>query len=652
MAKKENVGGKIQIDRESPEFKARVQRFRESRQKRKEETGDTFGGRAKRAFGERLLGSYGLGKEHFTEGGFVRGKLGLFAEAINNRPDPQATPDMEKAKTESNKSNPNISSLINQLELILEVAKRVGVVTTAQQRSYQQQTTSSTRQSRERSMEGNIASLLASMMGTGTSFDPLTTEMGTLVEKIKPLQDALEEQTKQAQEAYNNRGFKERLADRYGLGDEYRDYDKRKQARQSRVKTKPGFKMTRTRTGQTRFVGPDGRFVSRAAAVADAVPTRMQRATSAVRSGGAGLLNLAKRSVSSARNAATATRVGGSRIATGTSRSIASIVGKGMKAASATASATKSVSATVVKRIAGPIISKAIGSTALKSIPIIGTAIGGLFAAKKLVQGDVVGAGLEAASGLAGPLTAIPAMIASVSRDTYSSVFGVKPESDPNFVSRMALITGIITALVTAMLASKVDAKQPPTQAQIDKATIPEARPNATVTAGTTPSGAPRPVPSAPRPSPAPSSSPSPSPSPTPTPTPSPSPSPRPTASPAATPSPSTAAATPMPSAPASATPTPSATAPTPSPSPMSTVVETAPTTSEALSRASTEVEAASRGVNIVNIGGGNARPLPSTAPPTRSGVSGAGDVPDPHYFGLGQVAPEIYFNPNPSMIA
>lgn len=646
MAKKDRVAGKIQIDRESPEFKARVQRSRESRQKRKEETGDTPMGRAKRAFGQQLLGSYGLGRENFVEGGFVRGKLGIFSEAINNRPDAQAAPEMERPKTESNINNPNISALISQLESLVKVASRVGVVTTSQQRSYQQQMTSSTRQSRERSMEGGIATLLASMMGTGTSLDPLTTEVGTLIEKIKPLQDVIEEQTKQAEEAYNNRGFVERLADRYGLGDDYRDYDKTKQARQSRVKTKPGFKMTRTRTGQTRFVGPDGRFVSRADAIADAVPTRMQRATSAVRSGGAGLLNLVKRAVNPVRNVAT--RVRAPRIASGTSKNIASIVGKGMRVAGATASATKSVSASVVKRIAGPIISKAIGSTVLKSIPIIGTAIGGLFAAKKLVEGDPVGAGLEAASGLAGPLTAIPAMVASVSRDTYSSVFGLNPESDPNFVSRMGLITGIITTLVTAMLASKVDAKQKPTQAQIDKATIPEVKPNATVTAGTTPSGAPKPVPSAPAPSPAPSPTPSPSPTPTPTPTPTPSPSP----SPAATSSPSATTATPAPSATASATPTPSATTPPPSPSAMSTVVETPPTTSEALSKASVEVEAAARGVDVINIGGNNSRPLPSSAPPTRSGVSGAGDVPDPHYYGLGQVADGIYFNANPSTFA
>jgi hypothetical protein len=645
LAKKDRVAGKIQIDRESPEFKARVQRSRESKQKRKEEAGDTPRGRAKRAFGERLLGSYGLGKEDFAEGGFVKGKLGLFAEAINNKPDTQAAPEMERAKTESNKSNPNISALTSQLESLVKVASRVGVVTTEQQRSYQQQMTTSTRQARERSMEGGIATLLASMMGTGTSLDPLTTEVGTLIEKIKPLQDAIEEQSKKAEEESNKRGFVERLADRYGLGDDYRDYDKKKQAIQSRVKTKPGFKMTRTRTGQTRFVGPDGRFVSRAAAVADAVPTRLQRATSAVRSGGAGLLNLAKRS-------AVATRVGGAKIVSGTSKNIASIVGKGMKVAGATASATKSVSASVVKRIAGPIITKAIGSTVLKSIPIVGAVAGGLFAAKKLVQGDVVGAGLEAASGLAGPLTAIPAMIASVARDTYSSVFGLKPESDPNFVSRMALITGLVGALVTSMLASKVEAKQKPTQSQIDKATIPEAKPNATVTAGTTPSGAPKPVPSAPAPKSAPSPSPSPSSTPTPTPTPkSSSSSSSGTASTKSTPSGSNMSGVEsyMKSSQFQETLAGEKGIPSASPSQMSTIVETPPATSEALSRASAEAEAASRGVSVINIGGNNARPLPSKAPPTRSGVSGAGDVPDPHYFGIGQVADGIYFNANPS---
>jgi hypothetical protein len=88
---------------------------------------------------------------------------------------------------------------------------------------------------------------------------------------------------------------------------------------------------------------------------------------------------------------------------------------------------------------------------------------------------------------------------------------------------------------------------------------------------------------------------------------------------------------------------------PSASPSQMSTIVETPPATSEALSRASAEAEAASRGVSVINIGGNNARPLPSKAPPTRSGVSGAGDVPDPHYFGIGQVADGIYFNANPS---
>ena len=638
MAKK--VGGKIQIDRESPEFKDRVERFRKQKQETKRKTGNTAMGRAKKAFGQQLLGSYGFGQQDFSPEGLIRGKLGLFAEAINRDEETEAIPAMEVPKVEPNRNNPNISTLINQFESLVKVANRVGVITTSQQRSYQQQMTSNSRQSREQSMESSMASLLSNMTGAGTSLTPLTTEIGTLIEKIKPLQEAIDDQTKKAQEEYNNRSFGQRLADNYGLGEEYADFDKKRKARQSRVKTKPGFKMTRTRTGQTRFVGPDGRFVSRATAIADAAPTRMQRAVGALRSGGAGLLNLTKR-LAVPSTALMASRVGGAGAAIGAgslSRSVSSIVGKGVRGAVA----TKTVSASVIKRIAGPIITKAIGTTALKSIPIVGAAVGGIMAAKKLVKGDVVGAGLEAASGLAGPLTAVPALVASVARDTYSSVFGAKPERDPNFVKRMALITGVITTLVTSMLASRVEAKEPPTQAEINKATIPVKRTDAAAATKETPTGTPKPVPS-------------------PTPTPKPQET--------STPKSSGASTSGAPKASASSGASASSTSgsslssvetymasseykaavasETPSPSP--TKVDSAPNTSQALAKISAEIEAEANGLNVINLGGSKARPLPSVFPPTKSGVSGAGDVPDPHYYSMGSIAFQVYFNTNPS---
>jgi len=109
-----------------------------------------------------------------------------------------------------------------------------------------------------------------------------------------------------------------------------------------------------------------------------------------------------------------------------------------------------------ISKIAGPLIKSALGKTALKSIPIVGALAGGAFAIGKLMQGDVVGAGLEAASGLAGPLTAIPALVASLSRDVYSNAFGVQPETDPMFGPRMGLVSSVVGTLVKQWVGSKI----------------------------------------------------------------------------------------------------------------------------------------------------------------------------------------------------
>lgn len=86
-------------------------------------------------------------------------------------------------------------------------------------------------------------------------------------------------------------------------------------------------------------------------------------------------------------------------------------------------SALKSV---VLKKVAGKL-----ASLGLKSIPIVGVAAGLGFAIAKLVQGDWVGAGLNAAGGLAGPISSIPETIYSTAREVYYEQYGVWPETDP-----------------------------------------------------------------------------------------------------------------------------------------------------------------------------------------------------------------------------
>jgi|688.fasta_scaffold00052_202 hypothetical protein len=90
------------------------------------------------------------------------------------------------------------------------------------------------------------------------------------------------------------------------------------------------------------------------------------------------------------------------------------------------------ISESIAKRLP-----KAALKGALKSIPILGTVAGGIGALMTLSDGDVVGAGLEAASGVGSAITAIPATAALLAREVYEDVYGIKPEDDPEAGNRL-----------------------------------------------------------------------------------------------------------------------------------------------------------------------------------------------------------------------
>ena len=127
------------------------------------------------------------------------------------------------------------------------------------------------------------------------------------------------------------------------------------------------------------------------------------------------------------------------------------------------------------KEALGKIVSKvagsALGKTVAKSIPFLGAAAGIGFAAMKIAEGDFVGAGLEAAGGLAGPLTAIPAMIASVARDVYHEAYGTYPEQDTGSLvgKRLGEIKDSVTEYVTGHVAQKLTPVDDKKAAEIGK---------------------------------------------------------------------------------------------------------------------------------------------------------------------------------------
>jgi len=238
----ENPGPKKpKIDRNSDEYKTkrdiRYTSFRQWLQDT-EKARKTYA--TKQGFGERLLGSYGLGEEHFKKGGFVKGKLGMFAKAMNTSqaplPDaPTYTPDNEKQKV-----NPNISTLIDQLDTLLKVAHRVGMVTTDQKNELKQHLSQKARDDEESRMERRDVNAISSI--TGTNLTPLNEEITTLIEKIKPLKKAIDEKVKEQEEERKPRGFMQRLAESYGVGDDYEKYTRRRAGRRARnaARTNPG----------------------------------------------------------------------------------------------------------------------------------------------------------------------------------------------------------------------------------------------------------------------------------------------------------------------------------------------------------------------------------------------------------------------------
>ena len=116
-------------------------------------------------------------------------------------------------------------------------------------------------------------------------------------------------------------------------------------------------------------------------------------------------------------------------------------------AAGAEAAGKEGVAALIKKSIAKR-VPKAVASAVGKSIPFLGAAIGVGFALSRLMDGDVVGAGLEAVSGIGSFATAIPATVALIAKDIYEDVYGIKPESDPLVGERLGIIQSETEAAV------------------------------------------------------------------------------------------------------------------------------------------------------------------------------------------------------------
>lgn len=464
-----------------------------------------------REFAKRYLDrQFGLSEEDFGSQSPLH-KMGIFGSYLGKMSGSENPPPLQRPKKVAKETSPSVSTLGKQLESLALIAEKLSDITKQRQDALVDQQAQAARISKEASQELSVQRPGEMERGQGASIDPLQDPMEDLVVELRRLTKTVKEKSAEATQSSQTGGFGEEFSDRMKrkLGYSDRDIERgklRKQAqrwnpskglkglsvRDKSILTSRGYTVTPKGILGPGGVGADGKPISRSftslAEVGQVIeqgkPSLASRMAAKVRSASPfsrGSVNVPEgptrapatiTGTSSAR-AATKAAAGGSKAAGfggfgggisgggGASGSfgrvsklapsvrLASVLSRGTSTA---AKGAAEASPGVIKRIAGPIIAKGLGKTALKSIPIIGAVAGGLFAVDKLVKGDVVGAGLELASGLAGPLTAIPAFIASTARDTYTGIYGVNPETDPQVGERLGVVKEGVTGLVETEL--------------------------------------------------------------------------------------------------------------------------------------------------------------------------------------------------------
>lgn len=386
----------VKINRGSSLFKKRATSFKKQLRRT-----------ARRNYGRRFLKEMGLTTEtqSFSRGFSASGRTDFAGFDIASTPAPAAprtgtstaalSVALDVPDRAVNRSNPSISTIIEQFNILVDLANRIGAISKEQQQALYNQLLSEQRLSREQIQEAKPASVIpVSADQTGRIG---ITSVEDIVERLnKRLLDLTETVNEKIEEQESGDSFFDRFLEEMGFDIDDRRKSKRRKEARNRLK-----RMQATRAAREAATAGTPRRLT---------PGELQNANRATR-------NIAGRNVS-----------------------LTSIK-------------------EAIKSAAKPIIARGLGSTLLKSIPIAGAGVGVAFAASRLVKGDVVGAGLDLFSGLGGPMTAVPALVTSVSRDVYTQSFGIEPERDPLVAERMPIVKSAVEELIQDQLKEKIRPK-------------------------------------------------------------------------------------------------------------------------------------------------------------------------------------------------
>ena len=552
--------------------------------------------RAMRNFARDFLPNMGAGTAAGNSGGGFGGTAG---GGGSGRDYDVTLPPMKQPSRKSEEQAPSISTLTDQFHDLVKITARIGAITKEQQEELIKQV-----KNKEKAAQAQKAQPLASPDLPGDQIGEGSSEADRLLAAIAAVEEKLDDFVRDKQQ--NQGSFFDNFLRNMGAGGAA---DARARARRA-PQLRRGF-----RRAGGRYIGPDGRF------------TTPDRALKNFR-------QVDPKFLSQAARGRQATQLARPGIVSRASSRITGAMRTGTRAAAAGAATLVGPALTSkIAQVARPLVLKNLAKTGLKSIPILGAGAGLLFAAGRLLQGDVVGAGLEAASGLAGPLTAIPALVATLTRDVYKGTFGVFPERDPQVGERLSMVKDGVTAIAKSALAGKMEdneagGTEDAAQTIADQAPeVPDLSAEGQQAGQQTTAPSLSSIPSPPSETTSTQAA-------TPSPTPAPSPPPAPSGGGGGGSGTGGEGATVQRS--------PVEQAPVTGISPGSAPPPELPTTGSG-----TAVMAASGdGSQITQVAGSTSQtlPQPSTLPTTRSMASGMGNVPEPAYMGAGNLAGLLYF--------
>lgn len=396
--------------------------------------------RARRRFGESLFGQLGFGGSDFKSGGFVKGKLGLFTGPIGGSvSDSGSIPQLEIPEKEANKSNPSLSTVVDQLESLIKSANKLGTITKKQEKALLDRIKETQRVDRESLIESSKSDATA-LEPDGVSpqaLAPLETSIEQLTNKLDELDSTLTDKLK---EQNTGSSFVSSIMDQLGLGNEYDQRVRRRSASAARFKSPENQRRTRIEERNLRASKFDPELLKSKKGktlTGDALTQRMNKLDREANVSGISRLFSFRKS-------------------------------------SQTPDVRSSLS-----RTAGPLLSRIFGQPSIAKLTIV-SAIAGLtsaFALNKLVGGDPIAAGLEPSSGLAGAFAVMPALTASIVKDSYFSVYGMQPEDDPDAPQRILELKAATETLIKDRLKTQLEVRKKPSSDEIDRALIPETPP-------------------------------------------------------------------------------------------------------------------------------------------------------------------------------